>query len=78
NVTKFLGSLGGETGIESSHFSNKDFEKINNLLEELKEESKDSDTKTFYINHLIDVSNNSYLASLSKPLTFDEAKNILL
>ena len=59
-------------------FSNKDFEKINNLLEELKEESKDSDTKTFYINHLIDVSNNSYLASLSKPLTFDEAKNILL
>lgn len=58
-------------------FSNEDFERINNLLKDIKEESKDSDTKTFYINHLIDVSNNSYLASLSKPLTFDEAKNIL-
>ena len=58
-------------------FSNKDFKRIYNLLKDIKEESKDSDTKTFYINHLIDVSNNSYLASLSKPLTFDEAKNIL-
>lgn len=59
-------------------FSSKDFGKINNLLEDLKEESKDSDTKTFHINHLIDVSNNSYLASLSKPLTFDEAKSFVL
>lgn len=58
-------------------FSNKDFKRIYNLLKDIKEESRDSDTKTFYINHLIDVSNNSYLASLSKPLTFDEAKNIL-
>ena len=59
-------------------FSNKDFEKINNLLKDIKEESKDSDTKTFHINHLIDISNNSYLASLSRPLTFDEAKSFLL
>ena len=58
-------------------FSNKDFKRIYNLLKDIKEESKGSDTKTFYINHLIDVSNNSYLASLSKPLTFNEAKNIL-
>ena len=59
------------------NLSNKDFERINKLLKDIKEESKNSDTKTFYINHLIDVSNNSYLTSLSKPLTFDEAKNIL-
>ena len=37
----------------------------------------DSDAKTFHINHLIDVSNNSYLASLSKPLTFIEAEKLL-
>ena len=58
-------------------FSNKDFERINNLLKDIKQECVDSDAKTFHINHLIDVSNNSYLASLSKPLTFIEAEKLL-
>ena len=58
-------------------FSNKDFERINNLLKDIKKECVDSDAKTFHINHLIDVSNNSYLASLSKPLTFIEAEKLL-
>lgn len=53
------------------------YKKLKIILEEIKEKTKDNYSKTFYINHLIDQSTNSYYTSLSKNLTFRDSKKII-
>ncbi len=49
------------------------FDRINNLLKEIKEIEKTKGNDLFYINLLIDDFNNSYILSKSKPFTLQEA-----
>lgn len=50
---------------------------VRKILEEIKSEIKDKETKFFYINHLIDSSEQTYYSSLAKPFSFEQAKGIV-
>lgn len=53
------------------------YKKLKIILEEIKEKTEHDYSKKFYINHLIDLSTNSYYTSLSKNLTFKDSKKII-
>lgn len=61
-----------------SHISTTEagYRKVQKILSEIKIKSKDKGSQFFYINHLIDSSQQAYYNSLSKPLNFLEAKKI--
>lgn len=50
---------------------------IQKILTEIKSEIKDKGSKFFYINHLIDSSEQTYYNSVAKPLTFLQAKDFV-
>lgn len=50
---------------------------IQKVLHEIKQGIKDKEGKFFYVNHLIDSSEQAYYNSLSKSLNFEEAKNFI-
>lgn len=53
------------------------YEKLTKILNKIKEELNNNYSKKFYINHLIDQSENSYYNSLSKNLSFQDSINII-
>lgn len=50
---------------------------VQNILKEIKANIKDKEGKFFYVNHLIDSSEQTYYNSLSQPLNFRQAKLII-
>ncbi|WP_241279590.1 NACHT domain-containing protein [Chryseobacterium cucumeris] len=63
--------------VSSLSDTKKGYKAIQTLLYDLKSKISDNDSKLFYINMLIDDSQLSYYASISKPFTFKDAKNFL-
>lgn len=59
----------------SSNESN--YNKTVAILLEIKEKVRDNYSKTFYINHLIDNSQNAYFNSLAVKLSFNDSKKII-
>ena len=62
--------------VSSLSDTEKGYKEIQTLLYNLKSKISDNDSKLFYVNMLIDDSQLSYYASISKPFTFKEAKTI--
>ncbi|MDC8104966.1 hypothetical protein MTQ00_10480 [Chryseobacterium sp. B21-037] len=63
--------------ISSLSDTEKGYKAIQSILYNLKSKISDDDDKFFYVNMLIDDSQLSYYASISKPFTFKEAKTYL-
>jgi len=63
--------------VSSLSDTEKGYKAIQTLLYDLKSKISDNDSKLFYVNMLIDDSQLSYYASISKPFTFKEAKRYL-
>ncbi len=55
----------------------KGFFEVRNVLFKIRDNIKNNDSHIFYINHLIEKCENSYYESLAKPLTFQQAKNLI-
>jgi len=54
------------------------FNDVKNTLYKIRENVKNNESHIFYINHLIERCENSYYESLAKPLTFSQAKKLIL
>lgn len=63
--------------ISSLSDTEKGYKAIQSILHDLKSKISDDDSKFYYVNMLIDDSQLSYYASISKPFTFKEAKSYL-
>jgi len=58
-------------------YTKEGYNAVQKIIKEIKIVINNKESKFFYINHLIDLSEQTYYNSLAKPLTFHQAKDFL-
>ena len=66
-----------ENLISNLSYTKEGYNAVQKVLKEIKFGINNKESKFFYINHLIDSSEQTYYNSLAKPLTFHQAKDFL-
>lgn len=66
-----------ENLISNLSYTKEGYNAVQKIIKEIKIVINNKESKFFYINHLIDLSEQTYYNSLAKPLTFHQAKDFL-